>query len=134
MKKNKKLIFTLLVCLAALGGIIYKNFTSDSPGVEVIIYNETSKDMVNIEINYNLSEGPIPVEKIEKRNNKSININPKEEFTESILKMKIPEYKDGEEFILIKDYKKKDKGKLQVYIREDKNSNIKVDVKEKFLK
>lgn len=134
MKKNKRLIFTLLVCVAVLGAIMYKNFTINNKGVEVTIYNETSKDIEDIEINYNLSEGPISVEKIEKRNNRSININPKEEFDESMLKMKIPEYINGEEFILIKDYKKTAEGKIEVYIREDKSSNLKVEIKEKFFK
>ena len=132
--KNKKLLITLAILMFALGFIVYDMAKSDNTGLDITIYNDTKEDISNIMVNYNLSDGPVVIDEIGKRDKKLVNIKPKGNFKKTVLKMNIPNYNQGKDIVILDEVEKNTTGKISVYIKMDKNGQIEVNVRKLFLK
>lgn len=118
----------------ALGFIVYDMAKSDNSGLDITIYNDTKEDISNIMVNYNLSDGPVVINEIGKRDKKLVNIKPKGNFKTTVLKMNIPNYNSGKDIVILDEVKKNTTGKISVYIKMDKSGEPEVNVRKLFLK
>lgn len=118
----------------ALGFIVYDMAKSGYSGLDITIYNDTKEDISNILVNYNLSDGPVVIDEIGKRDKKLVNIKPKGNFKTTVLKMNIPNYNQGKDIVILDEVEKNTTGKISVYIKMDKNGEIEVNIRKLFLK
>lgn len=128
LNKKTVIITVAIVFLVALSFTVY-TFLNSSKGFEILINNNTNKEISGLNITYNNITKDITVPNILPQSNFKFNINPKENFGENTMKMYYYDKTNKKhEEILVGYFEKGYRGKVYIEINSI-NDNGKLEVK-----